>query len=111
MLADFVAKVGCWRWTVRPFAKDDRLDLAAPDALYATRTLRDTRSPSGWWSSDQRREPPQVLGDGSKNKFVLGASWSTQSESTELEYALQVRKTYLDLFALTSRRLEALGAG
>jgi hypothetical protein len=64
--------------------------------------LRDAQSPSGWRTSDQRREPPQVLGDGSKNKLVLGASRSTQPKSTELQDTLQVCEPHLDLLALTS---------
>jgi hypothetical protein len=57
-------------------------------ALYATLTLRNTRRMSGWRSRNQRREPPQVLGDGSKDKLVLGTSRSTQSKPTELQDAL-----------------------
>ena len=59
-----------------------------PGALYATLTLRSTRRMSGWRSRNQRREPPQVLGDGSKDKLVLGTSRSTQSKPTELQDAL-----------------------
>ena len=81
-----------------------------PDGLYATFTLRNTQSLSGWRSRNQRCEPPQVLSDGGQNKLILGASWTTQSKSAELQDALQVRKPHLDLLALTSRRLEALGA-
>jgi hypothetical protein len=73
-------------------------DPAGPDALYATATLRDAQSLSGWWSSDQRCEPPQVLGNGSQNKLILGASWTAQSKPAEL----QVRKPHLDLLALTA---------
>jgi hypothetical protein len=65
---------------------------------------------SGWWTSDQRREPPQVLGDGSKNKLVLGASWSTQSKPTKLQDSLQVCEPHLDLLALAPRLLKVLGA-
>ena len=81
-----------------------------PDALYATPTLRDAQSLSGWWPSDQRGEPSQVLGDSGQNKLVLSASWTTQSKPTELQDALQVREPHLDLLALMSRLLEALGA-
>jgi hypothetical protein len=59
-----------------------------PGALYATLTLRNARRMSGWRSRNQRREPPQVLGDGSKDKLVLGTSRSTQSKPTELQDAL-----------------------
>src|SRR3977135_1695202 len=65
---------------------------------------------SGWWSRNQRCEPPQVLGDGSQNKLILGASWATQSKPTEPQDALQVCEPHLDLLALPSRLLEALGA-
>jgi hypothetical protein len=50
--------------------------------------------------SDLRRDPPQVLCDGSKNKLVLGASWTTQSKPTALQNALQVREPHLDLLTL-----------
>ncbi|MBB4381754.1 hypothetical protein GGD61_006442 [Bradyrhizobium sp. SBR1B] len=65
---------------------------------------------SGRRSRNQRCEPPQVLGDGSKNKLVLGASWTAESEPAELEDALEVRKPHLDFLSLTSRLLKALGA-
>ena len=81
-----------------------------PDALYATLTLRNTQSLSGWRSRNQRCEPPQVLSNGGQNKFVLSTSWTTQSKPTELQDALQVREPHLDLLALMSRLLEALGA-
>src|SRR5450756_1115000 len=81
-----------------------------PDALYATFTLRDTQSLSGWRSRNQRCEPPQVLGDGRQDKLVLGASWTTQSQPTELQDAFEVREPHLDLLALASRLLKALGA-
>jgi hypothetical protein len=64
----------------------------------------------GWRSSNQRCQPPQILGDGSKNKLVLGTSRSTQSKPTELQDALQVREPHLDLLALMSRLLKAFGA-
>jgi hypothetical protein len=48
--------------------------------------------------------------DGSQNKLILGASWATQSQSTEPQDALQVCEPHLDLLALPSRLLEALGA-
>jgi hypothetical protein len=74
-----------------------------PPALtpYATPTLRDAQSMSGWRSRNQRREPPQVLG-GSKHKLVLGASCSTQSKPTELQNTLQVCEPHLDLLALAT---------
>src|SRR5438552_14850270 len=40
------------------------LGSAGLDAFYATSTLRDEQSLSGWSSRDQRCKPPQVLGDG-----------------------------------------------
>ena len=67
------------------------------------------RSMSGG-GRNQRRGPPQALGDGSQNKFILGASWTTQSKSAELQDALQVRKPHLELLALTSRLLKIFGA-
>jgi hypothetical protein len=47
-------------------------------------------------------ERPQVLGDGCKNKLVLGGSRSTQSKPTEFQDTLQVCEPHLDLLALTS---------
>jgi hypothetical protein len=47
---------------------------AGSPALYATLTLHNTRHMSRWRSRKQRRELPQVLGDGSKDKLVLGTS-------------------------------------
>ena len=87
---------------VRPFQLGRRGLVPDPDALYATFTLRSTESLSGWWSSDQRCEPPQVLGDGSKDKLVLGASWTAKSKPAELQDALEVRKSHLDLLSLTA---------
>ena len=84
--------------------------VPGPDALYATFTLRSTENLSGWRSRNQRCEPAQVLSDGGQNKLIPGAWWTTQSKSAELQDALQVRKPHLDLLALTSRYLEALGA-
>ena len=80
------------------------------DALYATFTLRNTESLSGWRSRNQRGEPSQVLSNGGQNKLILGGSWTTQSKSAELQDAFQVRKPHLDLLALAPRLLEALGA-
>jgi hypothetical protein len=64
---------------------------------------------SRWRPRDQGCEPPQVLSDGGQNKLILGASWTTQPKPAELQDTLQVRKPHLDLLALTSRCLEALG--
>ena len=74
----------------------------APDALYATPTLRHTKGMSGWRSRNQRCEPSQVLGDGGQYELILGASWTTQPKPAELQDALQVREPHLDLLALTS---------
>jgi hypothetical protein len=82
-----------------------------PDALYATFTLRNTQSLSGWRSRNQRCKPPYVLSNSGQNKLILGASWTAQSKTTELQDALQVGEPHLDLLALTSRLLEVLGAG
>ena len=109
-MADFVAKVGWLRWTVAPFVWSSRHWSAGPDALYATPTLRNTQGPSGWWPSNQRSEPSQVLGDGGQNKLILGASWTAESKPAELQDALQVRKPHLDLLALAPRLLKVLGA-
>ena len=69
----------------------------APDALYATPTLRNTKG-MGWWRPrNQRCEPLQVLGDGGQHELILGASWTTQLKPAELQDALQVREPHLDL--------------
>ncbi len=96
-------------WGLWPFVKSRGFD-ALPDAVYATPPLRDAQNLGWWWPRDQRCEPSQVLSDGSKNKLILGASWATQSKSTEPQDALQVCEPHLDLLALTSRLLKALGA-
>ena len=61
-------------------------------------------------TSNQRYEPPQVLGNGSQNEFILGASWTTKSKPIKLQDALQVCEPHLDLLALTSRLLKIFGA-
>jgi hypothetical protein len=61
---------------VRPFTWGRRGLAPDPDALYATFTLRNTQSLSGWRPRDEGCESPQVLGDGSQNKLILGASWA-----------------------------------
>jgi hypothetical protein len=86
------------------------LGPATPDALYAIFTLRKAQSLSGWRSRGQRCEPPEVLGDGSENKLVLGASRASQSKPTKPQDALKVCEPHLDLLALAPRLLEALGA-
>ena len=95
-------------WGLWPFVKSRGFD-ALPDAVYATPPLRDAQNLGWWWPRDQRCEPSQVLSDGSKNKLILGASWATQSKSTEPQDALQVCEPHLDLLGLTSRLLKALG--
>jgi len=100
LVADFVAKVGCCRWAVGRFVKErPGVDPPALTPLYATPTLRDAQNLSGGWSSDQRCEPPQVLGDGGQNELNLGASWTTQSKPAELQDALQACEPHLDSFA------------
>ena len=94
---------------IRPFRLWRRDLIPAADSLYATFTLRNTQSLSGWRSRNQQCEPTQILGDSGQNELILGASWTTKSKPTELQDALQVCEPHLDLLALTSRRLEALG--
>ena len=108
-----------WRILLQKSACDRRcrsaISLGAtrfdPDAdtLYATLTLRNTQSLSGWRSGNQRREPSQVLSNGGQNKFVLNASWTTQSKPAEFQDALQVCEPHLDLLTLTARLLEGFG--
>src|SRR5262249_31592513 len=66
-----------------------------PLTFYATSTLRDAQNPGRWRSGDQRREPSQVLSDGGQNELILGASGTTQSQSTKPQDALQVCKPHL----------------
>jgi hypothetical protein len=94
------------------FTTGDRLGPPAP--MLSKQLLRYATHSAwagGWRSRNQRCEPPQVLGDGSKDKLVLGTSRSTQSKPTELQDALQVREPHLDLLALPPRLFEALGTG
>ncbi|MFK4501879.1 hypothetical protein ABIF86_006170 [Bradyrhizobium japonicum] len=87
-MADFVAKAGCNR----------RMSFG--------HSVR----PTGFDPPTLTREAPQILSDCSKNKLVLGAPWATKPKPTKPQDALQMRKPHLDLLALTSRRLESLGA-
>jgi hypothetical protein len=82
-----------------------------PSRFYATPVLRDAQNLSGWRSCDEHGEPTQVLSDGGKNKFILGASRAAQSKSAEPENTLQVREPHLDFLALTPRLLESVSAG
>jgi hypothetical protein len=79
--------------------------------LYATSTLRNALSLTGWRSRNQRCEPAQVLSDSGQNKLILGGSWTTQSKPAELQDALQVCEPHLDLLPFTLRLFKALGAG
>jgi hypothetical protein len=51
---------------------------------------------------DERPATRAAVGDGSKNKLILGASWTTQSKPTELQDTLQTREPHLDLLTLTA---------
>jgi hypothetical protein len=62
-------------------------------------------------AGDELGEAPQVLGNGGEGKFVLCATWTTESEATEPQDALEVREPHLDTFAIAPRMLECLGAG
>jgi hypothetical protein len=110
-VADFVAKVGRNGFgLLLSLSVEGRALTRCPDASYATSTLRNAQNLSGWRSRDQRCELSQVLGDGGKNKLILGASRAAQSKSTEPQDALQVGEPHLDLLSLMPRPLEALGA-
>src|SRR6478752_4472428 len=91
---------------VRPFHLGGGVWLPTPTATF---TLHNNQGLIGWRSRNQRCEPPQVLGNGGQNKFVLSASWTAQSKPPELQDALQVREPHLDLLAFMPRLLEALG--
>ena len=56
-------------------------------------------------TSNQRYEPPQVLGNGSQNEFILGASWTTKSKPIKLQDALQVCEPHLCAHVATSQSL------
>jgi hypothetical protein len=51
----------------------------------------------------QLGEPPQVLGDGRKCEFKLGAAGAPEAQSDETQDALQVGEKHLDLFAIVTR--------
>jgi len=40
------------------------------------------------WSGDERCQPPQILGDGGENEFILGASRAAQPKPTKPQDAL-----------------------
>ena len=84
-----------------------------PPTLTALRNSNATQciEPEPEAAARQECEPSQVLGDGGQNKLILGTSRATQSEPTKPQDALQVCEPHLDLLALTSRLLEAIGAG
>jgi hypothetical protein len=50
------------------------------------------------------------LCDGGQNKLILGASRAAQSKPAELQDTLEMCKLHLDLLALTSGFIKALGA-
>jgi hypothetical protein len=76
--ADFVAEVGCSEFGRLGLSlKAADFDRPAPDALSTTATLRNAQGQGGWWPSNQRCEPPQVLSDRGQNKLILGASRAT----------------------------------
>ena len=87
---------------VEPFHLGRRGLVPDADALYATLTLRNTQSLSGWWSGSQRCEPPQVLSNGGQNELILGTSWTPKSKPTEPQDALQMCEPHLDLLPLTA---------
>ena len=57
-----------------------------PDALQ--RALDDALSRKWRWSGDERCEPPEILGDGSENELILGASRAAQPKPTKPQDAL-----------------------
>jgi hypothetical protein len=54
---------------------------------------------------DQRCESSQVLGNGGKNKLILGASRATQPEPAEPQDTLQVREPHLNFRYTVYRNL------
>src|SRR5258708_26738730 len=84
----------------------DALDLTLLRNSNATRCTESCRRRQG----DQRWQPSQVLSDGGQNKLILGTTRATQSQPPEPQDALEVCEPNLDLLALSSRLLEALGA-
>jgi hypothetical protein len=84
LLQKSVVTDGCWS-----AVSLTRTGFGAPAPTLSKQLLRyATQRMSGGRSRNQRCEPPQVLGDGSKDKLVLGTSRATQSKPTELQDAL-----------------------
>jgi len=50
----------------------------------------------------------EVLGDGCKKELVLGAVWTSQPQSGQVEDPLEVGEQHFDLFPLVPRRLVSL---
>lgn len=77
----FVAKVGCCRWAVGHLV-NGRFD---PPTLTPLRNYNAMRwiEPEHVVAERPAMRAAAVLGNGSQNNLVLGASWSTQSKATE----------------------------
>ena len=58
--------------------------------LVLTMILSSTAGGRRWRSDDQLGESAQVLCDGRERKLVLRTTWTTQSEATKLQDALEM---------------------
>lgn len=55
----------------------------------------------GHWR-DQLGHLAEVLGCGGEEELIVGAIWSSQAQSTQLEDAFQVREQHFDLLSLSA---------
>jgi len=60
------------------------------------------RRHSNGWTEGEHRQLAKVLGGCRERKFVLGTSGSTQSQSIQLQDALEVGEQHLDLFPVAT---------
>jgi hypothetical protein len=74
-----------------------------------TPQLRRTGSRRDWrWTAEELDETPQVLRGCSEQHLVLYSAQAAQPKSIELQDALHVGKSHLDLLAFAARLLERL---
>jgi hypothetical protein len=64
-----------------------------------------------WWATDQFAEASQILGDCRERELELCAAWTSQSQPTEPQNALQVREQHFDLLAIATRLSKFLRLG
>src|ERR1700693_5741245 len=77
-----------------------------------THQLRRTSRRRDWWrAAEELDETPQVLRGCSEQHLVLDSAQAAQPKSIELQDALHVGKSHLDLLAFAARLLERLRVG